>query len=236
MIIDVELYLSPKASTAEGLANLEQEAGIDLAVLMPSSTPLHPDNTVVRNAAAQFSMFLPCACVNPKLGQEAVEEFETAVKEWGFRGLKLMPPKHGYRIVDDIVYPLLQKATELNVPVSIHSSQEQCHPADVGFMALEFPDIPFIMDHMGYRYFARQAILAAKHAPNLYLATTAVPEPDVIKRAVSKLGPERVLFGSNGPGMPPDLQLEVIRRAGLGPEAEALVLGGNAARLYRIGV
>lgn len=235
MIIDVELYLNPKASTAEELAKLEQKAGIDLAVLMPEPT-LRPDNAAVRDAAAQFSMFLPCACVNPKLGQEAVEEFETTVKEWGFRGLKLMPPKHGYRIVEDIVYPLLQKATELDVPVSIHSGQEPCHPADIGFMALEFPNIPVIMDHMGYRYFVRQAILAAKHAPNLYLATTAVPEPNFIKNAVSKLGPERVVFGSNGPGMPPDLQLEVIRRAGLGPEAEALVLGSNAARLYGIEV
>jgi predicted TIM-barrel fold metal-dependent hydrolase len=235
VIIDVELYLSPKASTAEELAKLEQEAGIDLAVLMPEPT-LRPDNAAIRDAAAQFSMFLPCTCVNPQLGQEAVEEFETAVKEWGFRGLKLMPPKHGYRIVEDIVYPLLQKATELGVPVSIHSGQEPCHPADIGFMALEFPDISFIMDHMGYRYFVRQAILAAKHAPNLYLATTAVPEPNFIKNAVSKLGPERVVFGSNGPGMPPDLQLEVIRRAGLGTEAEALVLGGNAARLYRVEV
>lgn len=233
MIIDVELYLNPPPATAEKLTRLEQEAGIDLAVLMPAPT-LRPDNAAVRDAAAQFSTFLPCVCVNPKLGSEAVEEFETAVKEWGFRGLKLMPPKHGYRVVDDIVYPLLQKATELNVPVSIHSSQEQCHPADIGFMALEFPDIPLIMDHMGYRYFVRQAILAAKHAPNLFLATTAVPEPGVIKSAVSRLGAERVLFGSNGPGMPPDLQLEVIRRAGLGPEAEALVLGGNAARLYGI--
>jgi predicted TIM-barrel fold metal-dependent hydrolase len=174
--------------------------------------------------------------VNPKLGQEALNEFETAVKEWGFRGLKLMPPKHGYRVVDDIVYPFLEKATELQVPVSIHSGQEQCHPADIGFMALEFPGVPFIMDHMGYRYFVRQALLAAKHAPNLYLATTAVPEPGFIKSAIKKLGPERVVFGSNGPMMPPDLQLEVVLRVGLGPEDEALVLGGNAARLYGIDV
>jgi hypothetical protein len=34
--------------------------------------------------------------------------------------------------------------------------------------------------------------------------------------------------------MPPDLQLEVIRRSKLGAEAEALVLGGNAARLYGV--
>ncbi len=145
-----------------------------------------------------------------------------------------MPPKHGYRIVDQSVYPLLEKAQGLNIPVSVHSSQEQCHPCDIGFMALEFPEVTFIMDHMGYRYFARQALLAAKHAPNLYLATTAVPEPEFIKNAVKALGAERILFGSNGPTMPPDIQIEIIRRAKLSPEAEALVLGGNAARIYGI--
>lgn len=233
MIFDVELYANSTSSNIDELVELEKSVGIDKAILMPTPT-LRPDNAGMRNAAKHVDMFLPCACVNPQLGKEAVEEFEKAVKEWGFRGLKLMPPKHGYRIVDDIVYPLLQKATDLKVPVSIHSSQEQCHPADIGFMALEFPNVSFIMDHMGYRYFVRQALLAAKHAPNLYLATTAVPEPGFIKSAINKLGAERVVFGSNGPMMPPDLQLEVVRRVGLNPEDEALVLGGNAARLYGV--
>ena len=234
MIIDVELYINAKSSNLEQLVTLEKEAGIDLAVLMPEPT-LRPDNATMHAVVQDLEMFLLCGCVNPNFGKEAVDEFEMSVKKWGFRGLKLMPPKHGYRIVDQSVYPLLEKARELNVPVSIHSSQEQCHPCDIGFMALEFPDVTIIMDHMGYRYFARQALLAAKHAPNLYLATTAVPEPEFIKSAVKALGAERVLFGSNGPGMPPDIQIEVIRRAKLGAEAGALVLGGNAARLYGIG-
>jgi hypothetical protein len=34
--------------------------------------------------------------------------------------------------------------------------------------------------------------------------------------------------------MPPDLQIEVIKRANLGIEAEALVMGGNAARIYGV--
>src|SRR3990172_6801081 len=199
MIIDVELYLNAKSSNAEQLMALEREAGIDLAVLMPEPT-MCPDNASMHTATKEFKVFIRCACVNPNFGKEALDEFETSVKEWGFVGLKLMPPKHGYRVVDQIVYPLLEKAGDLKVPVSVHSSQEQCHPCDIGFMALEFPNVNFVMDHMGYRYFTRQAILAAKHAPNLYLATTAVPEPEFIKNAVKALGPERILFGSNGPG------------------------------------
>lgn len=233
MIIDVELYLNAKSSNIEELVTLEKEAGIDFAVLMPEPT-MRPDNASMHTVVKELKNFLPCGCVNPNFGKEAVDELETAVTDWGFKGLKLMPPKHGYRVVDQIVYPLLEKARDLKIPVSIHSSQEQCHPSDIGLMALEFPEVTFIMDHMGYRYFTRQAILAARHAPNLFLATTAVPEPGFIKTAVKALGPERVLFGSNGPGMPPDIQIEVIRRAKLGSEAEALVLGGNAARLYNI--
>jgi predicted TIM-barrel fold metal-dependent hydrolase len=233
MIVDVEFYVNPGSSNLDELVKMERDAGIDKVILMPEPK-LRPNNAGMRAEADQIEMFLLCASVNPSLGKESLEEFEKAITEWGFRGLKLMPPKHGYRIVDEIVYPFLEKATELKVPVSIHSGQEQCHPADIGFMALEFPEIPFIMDHMGYRYYVRQALLAAKHAKNLYLATTAVPEPGFIKSAVKKLGPERVVFGSNGPMMPPDIQLEVVRRVGLNPDDEALVLGGNAARLYGI--
>jgi hypothetical protein len=50
------------------------------------------------------------------------------------------------------------------------------------------PDLPIILAHAGYAVYQ-----------------------DFIKNAVSKLRSERVVSGSNGLGMPPDLQLEAIR-------------------------
>ena len=54
---------------------------------------------------------------------------------------------------------------------------------------------------------------------------------DRVRLLAGSVGPERVIFGSNGPGTYPDMAVEGIRRQELGAEAEALVLGGNLARI-----
>jgi uncharacterized protein len=59
-------------------------------------------------------------------------------------------------------------------------------------------------------------------------------EPHYIRDAVRALGAGRVLFGSNGPSVPPALQLQVIRRAELSPDDERKVVGENAARLFKL--
>lgn len=58
-----------------------------------------------------------------------------------------------------------------------------------------------------------------------------MPYPDVIVRAIERIGPERVIFGSDGPGCNPKLELEKIRGLGLAPDVEQLVVAGNAQRL-----
>ena len=119
--------------------------------------------------------------------------------------------------------------------VNIHSGSEISHPLAIGALARRFPEVTVLMDHMGYREWTSDAIEAARDNPNLYLGTTiAAFEPTVIERAVRELGPERVVYGSNWPNCYSDLAVEAIRRQKLGAEAEALVLGGNLARILGI--
>jgi predicted TIM-barrel fold metal-dependent hydrolase len=87
------------------------------------------------------------------------------------------------------------------------------------------------MGHMGGYFHVDEAIAAAERVGNLVLETSAMPYPNKIGEAVSRIGAERVLFGSDGPGCNPALEVDKIRLAGLTPAAEALVLGDNAARL-----
>jgi len=215
------------------LEALLDDAGIDLAVLMPPVT-IKPDNGWMVAQVQDNSRFIPCALLNPHFGDEAVAELETGVREWGIRGLKLMPTKHGYRLNAKGVHQLVAKCAELNIPVSVHSEGGWANPLFIGVLAEAFPDVPIIMDHMGYRYWVAEAIEAAKRTPNLYLATTAVMEPHFIATAIEAVGVERIVFGSNGPLVIPTMQVEVIKSLQLSPEDEAKVLGGTLAKLYGI--
>jgi predicted TIM-barrel fold metal-dependent hydrolase len=58
-----------------------------------------------------------------------------------------------------------------------------------------------------------------------------MPYPEKIADAVRSLGAERVVFGSDGPGCHPALELHKVRMLHLDAADEQAVLGGNAARL-----
>ena len=59
-------------------------------------------------------------------------------------------------------------------------------------------------------------------------------EPAGVRAAMEVLGLERVIFGSNGPSIWPDLAIESAHRLGLGAEAEALIFGENLACIYGV--
>lgn len=231
--MDFEAYLT-QGESPEELLVLEDQAGIELAVVMPRVT-YHPDNRWHAEALKGYQRLIGCACVNPNFGEEAVEELQKAITEWGLKGLKLMAPAHHYNISSPIVYPLMDLARELEIPVTIHSGSSPVHPLEIAALVLRYPEVPVVMDHMGHREYTAQAIRAAELCPNIYLGTTiAAFEPGTVKAVVEALGPERVVFGSNAPSAYPDLAVESIRRAKLGKEAEDLIFGENLARIYGI--
>jgi predicted TIM-barrel fold metal-dependent hydrolase len=123
-------------------------------------------------------------------------------------------------------------ARELGLVVNVHSGSEISHPLGIGALARRFPEVPFLMDHMGYREWTADAIEVARDNPNVYLGTTiAAFEPSTVARAVDALGPERVVYGSNWPTHYSDLAVESLRRYGFSSAALELILGNNLARI-----
>jgi hypothetical protein len=185
-----------------------------------------------------------CASVNPTLGQEAVKELEMAVKKLGFKGVRLSPTLHRYPIDSEIVFPVLEKARELEIPVTMDGDSDNGRPSQIAAIAGKFPEVPFILD-MGFRAPVRppgepagkeMAEVVKKH-PNLYLGPTALTtcQPAYLMSTIWVGGPERVVFGSNAPSGIPLFAVKGIQRAGLGPEAEALIFGETLRKVYRLG-
>ncbi|MBI4641718.1 MAG: amidohydrolase [Candidatus Tectomicrobia bacterium] len=235
MTMDFEIYLAQGSEYGpKELLALEDEAGIEMAIVMPSPI-FRPLNKWVAEQLKGHPRLIPCCQVNPHFGEEAVKEFETAVKEWGMKGLKLMATLHGYQIESPMVYPLMEKARELKVPVNIHSGTHGCEPLQIGELAARYPDVPIIMDHMGYRSYVGQAIAAAKRCENILLGTTIVSyEPIQVRRAVDEVGADRVVFGSNAPSCFPVYAVQSLKRMKFTSEQEELIFGKNLARLYGI--
>ena len=105
----------------------------------------------------------------------------------------------------------------------------------IELLATEYPDVNFIIPHLGSFADDWRAQLAlidhlVRH-PNIYTDTAGVRRFDLLKQAVERAGARKVLFGSDGPWLHPGVELEKIYALELPDSEEQLVLGGNFLRL-----
>jgi predicted TIM-barrel fold metal-dependent hydrolase len=244
MHADFETYLTWDSEDA--LARLlaaADEAGIRYTVVMPK-TEVEPQNDRLARDIADHPRLLGCALINPH-HRTAVEEVRHAVKDSGFRGIKLMAVIHQYNLDDEpLVRPVAEAAAEAGAVVSIHSGPQESHPDRIGRVAGWIPETPVVMDHMGFPDNLAEGIKQAQAHPNIVLGTTILrfhkrwgddPNqvvPSEAKAAVETLGPERIVLGSNYPEYRPVQVMNALRRLELGQQAEELIFGGNLARIY----
>jgi predicted TIM-barrel fold metal-dependent hydrolase len=253
--VDFEAYLNEDADgqpfNIPTLLKMEDEAGIDVVVVMPANrsaageTYLQPDNLRVARAISGNPRCIGCATINPTYGPSAVALLEQMVTQHGFRGVKLMAALHNYDVDDPIVDPVMQKARELGIVASIHSGPGCVHPNRIGNVAARFADVPIIMDHMGFPDAVEEGIRVAEERPNVVLGATVLrffkddpanAYPQAIAEAVKRLGPERVVYGSNAPeyAHSPLWTRQAIERLKLGAAAEELIFSTTLARLYKL--
>ncbi len=127
-IIDFETFLPGEFDGLpfgpKGLEALADEAGVGRSLVFPE-TIRRPDNPGLAKRIKAHPRLIGCASVNPALGgEEAARELEMSVKDLGFRGVRLSPTLHRYPLDADIVLPVLAKARELRVPVTIDGDSE----------------------------------------------------------------------------------------------------------------
>jgi uncharacterized protein len=220
----------------EKLIPLLDDAGIERAVIMtyvdvPGSDPGAIDR--IADAVARFpDRLIGFVRLDPNVRDGAQRALDRAIIELGFRGVKLHPTTTLAHPAGDATVEIMARCAELGVPVLFHCGDDPyTTPQAIEAGAALVPACKVVMGHMGGYFHADDAIAAAARRPNLYLETSAMPYPDRIAEAVRVLGPERVLFGSDGPGCNPALEVQKIRMLGLGADVERRLLGSNAELL-----
>jgi predicted TIM-barrel fold metal-dependent hydrolase len=206
-------------------------AGIDKTVVL---APLHGNyqqaNMQVARIVARYpNRLIGFAFIHTK--RDAGRIFKMvrhAVTRWGFRGIKI----HGIEAMPTREACEAARAFRLPVLVDIIS-----RPEVVDMFAPEYPDVNFIIAHLGsftddWKAHQQVTYQLARY-PNVYADTSGVRQFDYLVQAIKRGGARKVLFGSDGPWLHPGLELHKIRLLGLPPEQEALVMGGNILRLLR---
>jgi predicted TIM-barrel fold metal-dependent hydrolase len=205
------------------------EAGISRTVLLAS---FHSDYAVANREVARLmarhpGRFYAFAFVNPARDRGRVFSLvEEAVRRYDFRGVKVH--RHDARITREVC----EVAKAFALPVLYDVMGEI---SGVELIAAEYPEVPFIIPHLGSfadDWRAQRALLdVLARRPNVFTDTAGVRRFDLLEEAVVRAGARKVLFGSDGPWLHPAVELTKIRALRLAPKDEEQVLGGNLLRL-----
>src|SRR5215216_2294929 len=206
-------------------------AGIDKTIVFAA---FHSNyalaNREVASIVRRFSnRLIGFAFVHPKRDAgRAFEMVKRAVTEWGFRGIKV----HGYDAMP--TREVCEAARTFRIPLLV----DVVGKAEiVDLLASQYKDVNFIIPHMGSfkdDWQAHQRIVdQLLRYPNVYADTSGVRRFDYLVQAVRRGAARKLLFGSDGPWLHPELELHKIRLLGLEPDEEALITGGNVLRLIK---
>lgn len=174
---------------------------------------------------------------NPHRGEKALREIDSAIKEWGFKGIKMHPLLDAYLPDQDIVHPIMDLARKHKVPVFFHCGHPPWSlPWHFSNLADVYPDVIVIMGHMGHGHivYINGAIeVAAKH-DNIVLETSGMPMHTKIREAANRLGVERVIYGSDSPFGHPAFEIPKVKISGLSNQQLSLILGDNTAQIFKL--
>lgn len=179
--------------------------------------------------------------------------FEESVRDRGAIALKLHPAG-GFYLNHRAVYPFLEKAAELDVPVVCHVGPEPtplyskwAQPILLDDLAADFPDLRFQAAHTGNAAW-RETLVVASVKPNVYCDLSGwqpryARNPERfyrdVREVIDTVGHHRVMWGTDAPyyrALVPDSEwMKAFAEAPDGmfsdDELEA-ILGGTAAAFY----
>ena len=186
--------------------------------------------------------FVGLAGYNPFRIKESLREVETAVREYGFKGVYVHIYGFDIPLHDPKMYPLYAKCVELDVPVSMQVGHvleampsEHARPIYLDRIASDFPDLKLVGAHTGWPWVDELLSVCYKWE-NVWFGIDAwMPKylkPEIIQFIGSRMGQDRCLWGTNW--LPWKESLDQVEQLGLRPEAKRKLLRDNARELFKL--
>lgn len=258
MIIDALTHIHPNPDSFGNNSNLSTEfliaeldkSPVDKAIV----TAIEGDNHyctstdyVIEQCAKHPDRLIGFASVNPITNPMAVSDLESYVCNDGMRGLKIHPRHQHLAADDERLIPLVEKAAELDIPVTICGSQwkhaplRDQLPMTIDVLAKRVPEAKIIIAHGGGFHFMDAFVVAVAN-DNIYLETSIslkyfedTPFEEQYIFTLKQLGADRIIFGSDHPEDPLHTcytrSVALFEKHGFNADEQAKILGGNIQSL-----
>lgn len=233
-----------------------QWLGLMGGMFMRHETCVELNNYGLESLTRYPDRLLPFACLQPKAGQDALKEFRRCV-ESGMAGAgELNPAGQGFALDDPDFMAIAKAAIEMDVPILLHFNETVGHEypgkgrvplRDLYQFILKFPQLKLIVAHWGGGLPYFELMPEVREAcRNVYYDTAASPllyKPSIFPITAQLAGGRKILFGTDFPlvcfpkeQIEPEFETFIrhVRGSGLSTNTLEAVLGGNAARLFRL--
>jgi predicted TIM-barrel fold metal-dependent hydrolase len=196
---------------------------------------------------------------------DAPDKAATALRDRGMRAICLFPAMHRYSMQDDRARRIVEVAAAVPgtavfvhcgvLSVGVRKRLGLASPFDIRFgnpldlhaIALGHPEVPIIIPHFGAGML-REALMVADLCPNVVLDSSSsngwikyvgLSLATVFRQALSVVGPDRLLFGSDSSFFPRgwvgdvyEQQSTALDEIGASTEAREKIFGANFDRLF----
>ena len=257
------------------MGDLFKNGYVDIGIF--NSTYLHEFykngfNTHIQNYVLKEKYpdrFILCGSFDPRLEEAGLDELRQMVNDYPIQGIKLYTAEwrnksRGWSLKDPWAYKYLECCRELGIKnIHVHKgptiyplNRDAFDVHDVDQVATDFPDLDFIVEHVGLPRLDDFCWIAQKET-NVYAGLAVAVAfihsrpryfAEIMANLLYWLGPDKLLFGSDYAIWSPKWIIEKFMRfelpedikqeygVDLSLETKRKVLGENAARLYGIDI
>lgn len=182
-----------------------------------------------------------------------MHELREYIREGFVRGLKLYPGYEPFYPNDTACEPVYRLAAETHVPVMLHSGDtftpkgklKYSHPLHVDEVAVDHPDVNFVICHLGSPWF-RDCMEVVYKNRNVFTDLSGLVLGDFTDRFESYMRqqlqemlvygvePDKVLFGTDWPISSMESYIEFIEELSIPEKDRKKILYQNSARLFHL--
>jgi len=169
--------------------------------------------------------------------RESLKELRRCLTQLQARGIKFHPWMQGQPVNSDVMDEVCQLAEAADVPVLFHDGTPPFSlPSQVGLLARRHPRVKMILGHSGLFEHWREAIVAMRHARNLW-GCLCGPYVQALRQIITRSDTSRLVWGSDFGYTDADCvgyRLDALNRAAASDRIREEILVDNPSCLLRL--